>query len=145
MSNKLNRNVSGAAGEHYVVAELLRRGFFADVLYSCAKDYDILAFNPEKNKSFRIQVKANQSNQKKWQIGKHEPIYDNNMFFVFINLVELESPVFYVVPSKIVHDKVENRHQSPKENGGKRSDIRKFVFEEDEYKKYENNWEILLI
>lgn len=145
MSNKLNRNVSGAAGEHYVVAELLRRGFFADVLYSCAKDYDILAFNPEKNKSFRIQVKVNQSNQKKWQIGKHEPIYDNNMFFVFINLVELESPVFYVVPSKIVHDKVENRHQSPKKNGGKRSDIRKFVFEEDEYKKYENNWEILLI
>lgn len=144
MSKKLNRNVSGAIGEHYVIAELLRRGFLADILYSCAKDYDILAFNPEKNKSFRIQVKANQTKQKNWQIGKHEPVYDDNMFFVFINLVELESPVFYVVPSKIVHDKVENRHKSPKEDGGERSKIRKFKFEKDEYKYYENNWEILL-
>lgn len=143
MSNKLNRNVSGAIGEHYVIAELLRRGFYADVLYSCAKDYDILAYNPNINKSFRIQVKAQQSKKTEWQIGKHEPIYDDNMFFVFVNFVGEENPEYYIVPSKVVHDKVEKRHDTLTKNGTIRSDVRKFKFEKDEEKKY-RDWNIFL-
>lgn len=81
---KLNNNVAGTAGEYYVTAEMLRRGFIAATLYSCAKDYDILAYYPKTDKSLKIQVKTSQDKSLKWQIGNHEPVCDDNMFFEYI-------------------------------------------------------------
>lgn len=116
-TKKLNNNVAGTAGEYYVTAEMLRRGFIAATLYSCAKDYDILAYYPKTDKSLKIQVKTSQDKSLKWQIGNHEPVCDDNMFFVFVTLIDLENPVYYIVPSKLVYDRVEERHNTLRKDG----------------------------
>ncbi len=142
--NKLNKNVMGAAGEHFVTAELLRRGFVAATLYSCAKDYDILAYHPKTETNLKIQIKTSQEKSTSWKIGKKPPIFDDNTFYIFVTLVDLESPIYYIVPSKIVHERAEARHNTPKKNGLSRSDERKFIIEKNEVNDFKNNWQMLV-
>lgn len=141
--NRLKTNPAGAAGESYVLAELLRRGYIASTLYNCAKDYDLLAYHPDKDKYLKIQVKTSQSKSKIWKLGDKPPYYDNETFYVFVTMVGEEMPEYYIVDSKKVYEVAEKRHNIPTRSGTARTSGRKFKFEKDEEKQYKD-WNILL-
>lgn len=145
----MNYNIStGNCGEYFVAAELERRGFTAAVPMSNTKDFDILAINRETNRQIAIQVKTTRFKKKSWTLNKkNEDIVDDNVFYFFVALNELENPEYHIVPSHIVAKEIKESHQSwlyePGKKGQKHNDnpIRKF---EDLDNNYLNNWQCLL-
>ncbi len=144
----MNNNISiGNCGEYFVAAELERRGFTAAVPMSNTKDFDILAINRETNKQIAIQVKTTRFKQKSWTLSKkNEDITDDNVFYFFVSLNELENPEYHIVPSCEVAESIRQSHQqwldTPGKKGQKHNDnpMRKFEDVED---KYLDNWECL--
>ena len=49
---------AGQAGEHYVAAELCRRGAYAVTFSGNIPNFDIIASNREQTRAFQIQVKT---------------------------------------------------------------------------------------
>src|SRR5215210_1537987 len=101
------RNTSGLAGEFFVLAELLKRGYQASFTLGNAKTVDIFASDPKTGKTVRIQVKTNsgiprKDNHAKWQIGRklwdfsEESATDLIYIFVVLNPRGKEHPVYYI-------------------------------------------------
>lgn len=138
---KLSGGLSGIAGEYYVAAELSRRGFMASITLRNTDSIDIHATRLGDKKMFAIQVKTQQITTKSWPLHKKaESLYKDNLFYVFVSLNGLlERPHFYIVPSKIVAERIRLSHQNwlntPGKKGHIRNDttMRKFEDREDEF------------
>lgn len=61
----------GMAGEHFVVAELLRRGVRVSVTMGNAKRADVVALNNDATKTVVVEVKS--SPRKEWVVGNLVP------------------------------------------------------------------------
>ncbi|KJD33295.1 hypothetical protein PK35_05405 [Tamlana nanhaiensis] len=131
---KLNKQLSGIAGEYYVAAELSRRGYLAAITLRNSDGVDILVSNLDGDKLISIQVKSTQ-NKRKWILSKKtETEYSEKKYFVFVNIpADINMPPEYI----IVHSKVLANHiyighrtwlSEPGRNGKKRNDsnVRQF-------------------
>lgn len=89
------KNTSGLAGEFFVLAELLKRGYQASFTLGNAKTVDIFASHPKIGKTVRIQVKTHsriprKDNHAKWPIKRK--LWDfseksvTDLFFIFVVL-----------------------------------------------------------
>ena len=107
LNQKPAKNISGLAGEFFVLAELLKRGYQASFTLGNAKTVDIFASDPKTGKTVRIQVKTNSGipridNHAKWQIGRklwdlsEESITDLIYIFVVLNPRGKEHPIYYI-------------------------------------------------
>lgn len=135
----------GNAGEYFVAGELERRGFTVGVPMSNVKDYDLLCVNQE-GKQFALQVKTTASGKNKWLLSnKNEKIVEKNVFYVFVNLHELDTPTYHIVPSKVVATTISKTHTDwlniPRKDGKKHKDntLRVIVLDD----KYLNKWDYL--
>ena len=83
---------TGQAGEHYVAAELCRRGAYAVTFIGNIPNFDIIASSREQTKAVQIQVKTNGRPRSKPN--------DEIRFWVLVDLSKPlgELPDFYVVP-----------------------------------------------
>jgi hypothetical protein len=101
------RNTSGLAGEFFVMAELLRRGYQASFTLGNAKTVDIFSSDHKIGKTIRIQVKTNSGKPRKdnhasWQIGRklwdfpEESVKDLIYVFVLLNPHGKEHPIYYI-------------------------------------------------
>lgn len=87
----------GMAGEHFVAAELLRRGILASVTMGNAKKADVIARNLESSKIQVVEVKS--SSRKQWVVGKI-PESNDTRIWIFVDIPkEPESPPAYYVCS----------------------------------------------
>lgn len=136
----------GNAGEYFVAGELERREFTVGVPMSNVKDYDILCIN-KNGKQFALQVKTTSDGINKWMLSsKNEKIVDENVFYIFVHLHQLDKPSYYIVPSKVVAETISKEHKdwlnSPSKNGElhKDSNIRTIRFDDDTYLE---KWEYL--
>jgi hypothetical protein len=93
---QLSTTLSGVAGEYFVAAELSRRGYIATMTLRNSRGIDILA--ADARQSVRIQVKTNQGSKRDWMIDRKVEAADETLFFVFVNLNDLnQAPSFHVV------------------------------------------------
>lgn len=129
----------GNAGEYFVAGELERRGFTVGVPMSNVKDYDLLCINPN-GKQFALQVKTTSSGRNKWLLAsKNEKISEDNVFYIFVHLHELDNPQYFIVPSKIVAETISKGHEAWLKTPGKDgkahndSNIRTIEFENNTY------------
>ena len=137
----------GNAGEYFVAGELERRGFTCAVPMSNTKDFDILAISRKTFKQYAIQVKTSFFTTRQWPLHKkNEKLIGKNIFYVFVSMNGLESPDYYIVPSRIVAKTITERHQewlaTPGRAGRKHQDttIRNFMNPDQ---KYLNRWDYL--
>lgn len=145
---KLERGKTGAAGEYFVAAELIRRGYVASITLRNTKGIDILVSSEDGSNTRAVQVKASTNHNKSWILSnKAESEFSENLFYIFVNLKsEIERPDFYIVPSEIVAKYVKISHASwlsaPSKSGEirKNSNIRKF---DDVEEKYLEKWSLL--
>ena len=144
----ISSGLAGVAGEYFVAGELSRNGFNASITLRNTKGVDIICSNEETTKSVNIQVKTNKNSSKSWILSKKcETNYSDNLFYVFVNLNNDKDgkPEFFVVPSKIVAEKIKTDHsewlngKKKDGTGRKDSDMRKFEVDE----KYKDSWEEL--
>jgi len=94
----------GNAGEHYVMAELLKRGIIAALAPRNTPSFDILATRD--NGTVRIRVKTKSQEYPKWYYSaKEDGIIFRNLsiegdFTVLVNLtMETKDLKFYIVPT----------------------------------------------
>lgn len=147
MRNKISKILSGVAGEHFVAAELTRRGYIASLTSKNTKGIDILASNEDASKTVGIQVKTKQTGGDGWILSKgNEDYYSDNLYYVFVNLNGLDMPTFYITPSKVVADYIRINHQewldTPGRSGMPHKDNPIRVFK-DEQNVYQDQWSLL--
>jgi hypothetical protein len=127
----------GSAGEHYVMAELLRRGVIAAKAPEGVPNMDILVTSLEGENLAAVQVKTRSGIGRDggWHMRpKHESLTSHNLFYVYVDLGNGEShPSFHIVPSAVVADAISSAHRiwlnKPGRNGQRHNDtsMRRFM------------------
>jgi len=139
--------LTGIAGEHFVAAELSRRGYVASLTLRNTRGIDILASNTDATKSVGIQVKTNSGNKAQWLLSqKAESDVAENLFYVFVKLNVTHAPDYYIVPRAEVAQYVRESHKAwlaqPGLDGKAHRDNTIRVFRDPD-KKYRNAWHLL--
>jgi hypothetical protein len=129
-ARKKQTSLIGAAGEHLVMGELLRRGHIAALAPQGAPNMDILIADQAGNRLFSIQVKTRTQigGDGGWHMGvKHETICEDQLFYVFVDLGNQDWSAidYYVVPSATVSRTVRETHLIWSRNPGKTGQPRK--------------------
>jgi hypothetical protein len=128
----------GAAGEHFVMCQLLRRGFIAALAPVGVPNCDIVVTDDIGEKLCAIQVKTRRDlgSDGGWHMGKkHEQLRSALLFYCFVDFGKAPEavPVAFVVPAGVVGETLEQTHQAwlaqPGKSGKARndSDFRRFL------------------
>lgn len=107
--------VLGAAGEHYVMCQLLRRGLIAALAPAGVPNADIVVTDEIGDRLSAIQVKSRveKGADGGWHMkAKHEAITGESLYYAFVDFgADLVSqPCCYIVPSKTVADVLRRAH-----------------------------------
>ena len=129
---KVSSVITGAAGEHFVMAELLRRGLVAAKAPEGVPNFDIVITDIGGERLAAIQVKTRRdfkSGDKGWHMkAKHEKLSSDRIFYVFVDVGKDEASQvsFYVLPSSEVAYVCKRSHENwletPSANGKERGD-----------------------
>lgn len=96
---------TGLAGEFFVAAELLKRGFQTSLTFGTAKAIDLLAVHPQSGEVFKVQVKAV---RRRGVFPINHAKVDRSVVYVFVTLNEIGVPPgFAVVPGEVLADQPE--------------------------------------
>lgn len=130
--------VLGAAGEHYVMCQLLRRGMIAALAPVGVPNCDIVVTDDIGDRLCAIQVKTrlDKGTDGGWHMGKkHERLSSPTLFYAFVDFGKslTDPPVCHLVPSAVVADVIGRGHKiwlaTPGKQGQQRkdSDFRRFL------------------
>ena len=128
----------GAAGEHLVMSQLLRRGLIAALAPAGVPNCDILVTDDLGDRAFAVQVKTRRAigSDGGWHMSKkHEQLTSPTLFYCFVDLGSEPSdhPTICVVPAQIVADVLTRAHKAwlaiPGKGGKPRrdTDFRRFL------------------
>jgi hypothetical protein len=120
----------GAAGEHYVLCQLLRRGYIAALAPLGVPNADILITDIEGHRLTAIQVKTrrNIGSDKGWHMKpKHGELISESLFYCFVDFGDgfEDLPRSFVVPSSVVAAAIRDSHQHWLKTPGKKGQAHK--------------------
>jgi len=106
----------GAAGEYFVMAELLRRGYIAALAPQGVPNADIVVTDVEGGRLCSIQVKTRRDlgSDGGWHMkAKHEGIRAAQLFYCLVNFGKTadDRPTVHVLPSTLVADVLSAMHR----------------------------------
>ena len=106
----------GAAGEHYVLCQLLRRGYIAALAPVGVPNADILITDTEGQRLKAIQVKTrrNIGADKGWHMKpKHERLISDSLLYCFVNFGDglKDKTLTHIIPSSVVAKAIRESHQ----------------------------------
>ena len=119
-------SLTGVAGEHYVLYELLRRGYIAALAPTGVPNADIVVTDIEGSRLCSIQVKTRRGvgADGGWHMSiKHEKIRGQRLFYCFVDFQASNEvrPLVYVMPSADVATSIASAYQkwlaTPGKNG----------------------------
>lgn len=145
------------AGEYYVMAELLKRGYIAALAPRNAPAFDILATSPEKMVRIRVKTKSEEYDAWQWGIKKDGKIFrflqEKEDFTILVNLaVDIKNMKYYIIPTPLLNtwlfDDFTDWINTPGRNGrlhSKENTKRNLSFNmhTDDLEKHKDNWNIL--
>jgi hypothetical protein len=116
------------AGEHFVAAELHRRGAYAVTFAGNMPRIDLLASNAEQTRTVMIQVKTKRSGT--WQTSTRtgiprEAVPEELRFWILVDLRRSpdDSPVYYIVHEWWIQNDIHEAHQEYlRRHGGTRAE-----------------------
>lgn len=105
----------GAAGEYYVMSQLLRRGLIAALAPVGVPHADIVVTDDVGDRLCAVQVKARVANGSDggWHMrAKHESISSPYLYYVFVDFGPTldDKPKCYVIPSLVVSEVIRSSH-----------------------------------
>ena len=100
---KIPTGLIGAAGEHFVMYQLYKRGLMVGQPPQGVADVDLLVLDDKANIVKSIQVKARSKGADGgWHMkAKHEKLINPRLLYIFVDM-EPESPICYIIPSSVV-------------------------------------------
>ncbi|MEQ7874525.1 hypothetical protein ABDK56_11030 [Sphingomonas sp. ASV193] len=123
--------LTGAAGEHHVMSQLLRRGLIAALAPAGVPNCDIVVTDDIGDRLCAVQVKTrnNLGSDGGWHMRKkHEGLDSPSLFYCFVDFGDDEeaAPVTWVVPAPVVARALSECHQAwlaqPGKKGQQRND-----------------------
>lgn len=120
---KLTTTQVGAAGEHFVAAEIHRRGGYAVTFAGNMRDIDLLASDADHKRVIKIQVKTKTAGV--WQTSTTRGVErtapeTEDSFWVLVDLAK-DYPDFYVVPLWWMQSDIHTAHSKYlADSGGRR-------------------------
>lgn len=122
---KLHTGQVGPAGEHYVAAEIHRRGGYAVTFSGNMKGIDLLASDAQHLRKISIQVKTKTSGSWHANVARDAHPRDadpaEEKFWIFVDLGP-EHPDFYIAPAWWVENDIHQHHAAYlARHGGKRA------------------------
>ena len=134
MSKSKDRQLSGLAGEFFVAAELLKRGFQVSLTFGNAKAIDLFVYNEELDHTFNVQVKTLRKSN---CYLLHPDKIRKDFIYVFVLLKDVgKHPEYFIARGKEILEDKELYGSSLKP--GKIPGINIGPLR----KKYKNRWEI---
>lgn len=111
-----NSTLLGAAGEHLIMSELLRRGYIAGLAPVGVPNADIVVTDVEGSKMCSIQVKTRREigADGGWHMKeKHESIVAERLYYCFVDFGRSldDRPKIYLMPSAVVSKVLRDSHQ----------------------------------
>jgi hypothetical protein len=97
--------ITGLAGELFVAAELLRRGIQTSITFGNAKSIDLLAYNPETDRNFTVQVKSIRK-KNVFPISHAKIVASHIYVFVILNSPD-QSVQYFILPGRTLADEPE--------------------------------------
>ena len=114
---KLNTHQVGQAGEHYVAAELHRRGAYAVTFSGNMPRIDVLASNVDRSRTVAIQVKTKTAGT--WQTTTRrgrprEETVEETEFWAFVDIGKdpEKRPDVYIAPAWWGENSIHERHEA---------------------------------
>jgi PD-(D/E)XK endonuclease len=92
----MDKQITGLAGEYFVAAELLKRGWQVAITLGNAKAIDMIATNEEGNTTHRIQVKTLRTSPNVFTLQTEKVKPEDFYIFVYLN-GEDEQPSYFIV------------------------------------------------
>jgi hypothetical protein len=119
----------GAAGEHFVMSQLLRRGLIAALAPQGVPNLDIVVSDVAGTRQLGLQVKSrsNKGADGGWHMGaKHETIVSPTLFYCFVDFGNDPSDATqtFILPSATVSEVLRASHAAWLSNPGKNGHIR---------------------
>jgi hypothetical protein len=105
---KVGSSLIGNSGEHFVLAELLRRGIVAALAPRNMPDYDILAINGKRSLKIRVKTKT-ATRSFRWNAKADGTMFGSttkNDVVILVDLGNLESPAYYAIGSAVLEKKM---------------------------------------
>ena len=135
---KPSTTILGAAGEHFVMCQLLRCGLIAALAPIGVPNADIVVTDSIGDRLCAVQVKARtaKGSDGGWHMGiNHEKLISPTLFYCFVDFgqTNIDPPRTWIVPSVVVADVLKRSHQSWLSSPGKAghvrndSDMRRFL------------------
>jgi hypothetical protein len=123
-------SLTGVAGAHYVLSELLRRGYIAALGPTGVPNADIVVTNMEGSRLCSIQVKSRRGvgADRGWHMSqKHEGPLGDRHFYCFVDFREPQKvrPLVYVMPAAAVAKVLAEAHQKWLSTPGHKGQSRK--------------------
>jgi hypothetical protein len=117
MPERIDSVIIGNAGEHYIMCQLLRRGWVAALAPTGVPNMDIIVTDKDSRKLCSISVKTRRDigSDKGWHMGaKHERINAPDLFYCFIDFGKgpTDAARCYVLPSAVVCDVISVSHMA---------------------------------
>lgn len=143
------------AGEHFVAAELHRRGAYAATFAGNMPRIDVIASDKEQTKTVSIQVKTKSGRSRGWQTQttrghQRSPAPDETRFWILVDLGEVEdAPSYYVIPEWWMQNDIYEAFKEYKErHGGSRPRTQDSTHHQIDLRRIEHwrdRWDILNI
>jgi hypothetical protein len=144
---------TGQAGEHYVAAELCRRGAYAVTFSGNIPNFDIISSNREQTRAIQIQVKTKRT-KGAWQasITQGRPRRKSRDEIRFWILVDMSKPLgelpdFYIMPEYWIQNDIHKHHTAYlAKHGGKRpsgSESKHTRISMNRVEQWKGRWDIL--
>ena len=117
MADKISTTITGAAAEHYVMCQLLRRNMIAALAPTGVPDADIIVSDRIGSALAAVQVKARRDIGRDggWHMHKkHEIITRDLLFYCFVDFGKTiqDSPRCWIIPSAIVSEALKKSHKA---------------------------------
>jgi len=117
--------ILGAAGEHYVMCQLLRHGLIAALAPTGVPNADIVVTDTIGERMCAIQVKARRDigSDGGWHMkAKHETLRSPTLFYAFVDFGQslTAAPQCWIVPSAVVADVIAKSYSRWLETPGAR-------------------------
>lgn len=151
----LRNQLTQRAGEHFVAAEINRRGAIATPFSGNMPGIDIIAFDASRQREVYVQVKTKTKSKFIWHMSvpdkKIREPKDEKEFFVFVDLGtgSTASPGYWIAPRSWVENAVYKGHHAwLKKIGGVRprnASSRHSAIKENDIAKWKDRWDVLAI
>lgn len=111
--------LTGMRGVYLVASELCRVGLVASPTSRSAIGADILATDTACSRTFSVQVKTNARTFNFWLLNKKSrTLVSDSLIYILVNIRKTkdgERIEYFIVPSKIVSERMETAIQGPKQ------------------------------